>query len=231
MKISELTRFIRTVHLNNMRIGEVQEESEESVNFLIRVAIIRIYTDLLLLIDNIDTNLIDDDEEITLPDNFTGTIVDISDNRDRRDYYLDRDSSLVPIHRMGYNKLIVEHRRAKDEMGNDITKDIIISIFFSIYPEDISCGDTCIPDIIVNAIALHVRWQVSTMQPKTSMNTIDTYKKLYDEEIMMLKNRDIEISYEPRSTNLFDDTKYSNLPDNDRYIHDNRYDVDTKKYI
>jgi len=204
MEIKFIRKYIEKITLNNMNIG--QEDiliygNLDAVDHLINMAIVKVYTEMLLLIDDITlTPNISANVEL---DRFAGNIIDIIDNHDGRDYFIGReDGSTIPIHQMGYNRFVVDWDNASQQVKEliDNNKPFEVTIFYSTYPEYNDTTD--IPDILVSAIEHFVRWQVSVMQPKTSITTINVYKGIFDEEIARLKQSGTEIEYTPRSSNL-----------------------------
>jgi len=204
MQIKYIRKYIETITLNNMNIGQNDIPiygTLDAVDHLINMAIVKIYTKMLLLIG--DVTVTPNTLATVELSMFTGNILDIIDNYDGRDYYHGRDDgSSIPIHQMGYNRFVIEWDKASKQIKDiiDNNKPFEITIFYSTHPEYKDTTD--IPDVLVSAIEHFVRWQVSVMQPKTSMNTINIYKNIFDEEIETLKQSGVEIEYTPRSTNL-----------------------------
>ena len=212
MKIQELQDYIQTIVVNNMNVGQ----NSSAIEKIIKLGIIKIYTNILLKIE--DITVTKSSPVVVLPERYTGRIIDIIDNYDGREYYIGReDASLIPIHQMGFNKFIVDFDNASKQLDN-ITNPLEITFFYSVYPV-IDSLNTVIPDILVNAISLFVRWQVSVMQPKTSIQTIREYKMLFDEEIINLKNDGIEIDYVPRSYRMLKDARSFSFSDENTF-HD-----------
>jgi len=203
MQIKFIRKYIEKITLNNMNIG--QEDIQiygnlDAVDHLINMAIIKIYTEILLLIDDVSVKRTDN-ATVVLGNRFTGKIIDIIDNMDGRDYFVGReDGSTIPIHQMGYNKFVIDWDNISEYIKDKVGGNLEVTFFYSVYPEYKDTTD--IPDVLINAIEYFVRWQVSVMQPKTSISTIDRYKNMFEEEIYNLKQSGVEIEYVPRSHNL-----------------------------
>jgi hypothetical protein len=203
MTTRELVLKFKRLELNPLFIGET-DLTDDIVLDLLNQAFIKLYSDLLLKIDILECNLSKDEDEYVFPCNFSGEIIDIVDNWDRTNYFIDNHNSWIPISRFNYNQLLIPYPdKIHERLSMDNKTPIVLYFAYKALHDPIKSIDDCdcIPNILELPLRLYMKYKVYDVHSRTAGADIDRYLTMYDRTIYDLKEKGIEIQYKPRGGN------------------------------